>query len=587
MKRFLIPALSLVACVGFLVACETNPEPKTYTVTFQQTGQEDVVRTVNEGDDLAESSIPTPAPKTGYTVTWEAFDSTDITGNIVVKALETANTYTITYSVEADEGESLNGAATQEVTYDEAYTLTTTPIKEMYIGSWMNGSNAIANSGTWTIASDVTLTPHWVENTWTISFVQDGQTTINEKVEKGGTLAADKIPTPAPKTGYDVTWETTTFENVTSNMTVNVIETAKKYTVTYQLGAGESLPTGTETTLQVSYNGSYTLATPTKENYKFVQWKDGATPVATSGTWTKDGGATLTAQFEALDECTVIFTNADGTQAKSITVYEGQNIAAADFPTPKAKDGYTIDGWKLNGEKVTEITNVTTDLTLVANANANTYTVTYNTNGGELPAGTESTLQVTYDSAYTLATPTKYGYTFSGWKNGETAVSSEKWNIASNVTLTASWTDNFYTISFYDADGQLLTNGEVKVENGTTIRTADIPALPTATGYTYTWDKDPATLTASGSVHAVENANSYTITYEANGGTLSGSQNTVSVKYGEAFDHIADPSRNGYEFLGWYIKGTNTKVEDTAVYSQAKDITLEAKWEKENWTKNY
>ena len=93
----------------------------TCTVTFKQNGEANVVKTVKQGEDLTD--IPTPKEKTGYTVVWDITDFTNITEDMEVNAVATANTYTITYDAN---GGSV-ATATQVVTYDEETTLAMLP----------------------------------------------------------------------------------------------------------------------------------------------------------------------------------------------------------------------------------------------------------------------------------------------------------------------------------------------------------------------------------------------------------------------------------------------------------------------------
>ena len=60
-----------------------------YTISFVQAGQETKTFEVKEGESF--TGIPTPAAKTGYTVEWDTKDFTNITGNMTVTAIETAN----------------------------------------------------------------------------------------------------------------------------------------------------------------------------------------------------------------------------------------------------------------------------------------------------------------------------------------------------------------------------------------------------------------------------------------------------------------------------------------------------------------
>lgn len=116
------------------------------------------------------------------------------------------------------------------------------------------------------------------------------------------------------------------------------------------------------------------------------------------------------------------------------------------------------------------------------------YTVTFQSEGGS-----EVASQIRANTpADRPADPTKEGYTFIGWYNGES-----EWNFADAVTealtLTAKWTANRYTITFKPENG-----GEdivITQDYGTAITA---PANPTKTGYTFAgWDKTiPSTMPA-------------------------------------------------------------------------------------------
>ena len=66
----------------------------------------------------------------------------------------------------------------------------------------------------------------------------------------------------------------------------------------------------------------------------------------------------------------------------------------------------------------------------------------------------------------------------------------------------------------------------------------------------------------------------YRVKFDSNGGS---SVATQRVEEGDRAYEPNDPKRNGYEFLGWYLNGRRFSF-NTRIYE---DITLEAKWEKE------
>ena len=123
-------------------------------------------------------------------------------------------------------------------------------------------------------------------------------------------------------------------------------------------------------------------------------------------------------------------------------------------------------------------------LSLTAN-----YTVTFDTNGGSKV----NSQTVPYgETAKTPAIPTKTGYTFAGWY-----LEGEKFNfstpVTKDMTLTAKWTANQYTITF-DTDGGSAV-APITQDYGTAITA---PADPTKSGYTFAgWTPEiPATMPA-------------------------------------------------------------------------------------------
>ena len=127
-----------------------------------------------------------------------------------------------------------------------------------------------------------------------VTFKQNGQADIVKTLKKGEALT--DIPTPASKTGYTVAWEPIDFTNITADVTVNAIETAKTYTLVFDAN-GASL---TETTITVTYGQTYSLITPVYDTKLFIGWMYNGTNVSLSGTWEIDADGTelvLTAEW--------------------------------------------------------------------------------------------------------------------------------------------------------------------------------------------------------------------------------------------------------------------------------------------------
>lgn len=133
-------------------------------VTFKQSGQVDIVKTLKKGETLTD--IPAPMPKTGYIVEWESIDFTNITGDMTVNAIETAKTYTLVF--DANGGSLTQTSIT--VTYGQAYSLMIPAHDTKLFAGWMYNDTTVSLSGTWEIDTDtaeVILTAQWLNAGWT------------------------------------------------------------------------------------------------------------------------------------------------------------------------------------------------------------------------------------------------------------------------------------------------------------------------------------------------------------------------------------------------------------------------------------
>lgn len=114
------------------------------------------------------------------------------------------------------------------------------------------------------------------------------------------------------------------------------------------------------------------------------------------------------------------------------------------------------------------------------------YQITLDLAGGSLPAEVENTLAVTYNESYTLPTPNKSGYNFTGWVCNETPVELEgAWTASDkDATLTATFALASYELSV----APNIENIATVVGAGTYEYTSTIPLTAgdsTLLGYTF------------------------------------------------------------------------------------------------------
>ena len=229
--------------------------------------------------------------------------------------------------------------------------------------------------------------------------------------------------------------------------------------------------------------------------------------------------------------------------------------------TPPSSDEFKpadiFDQW---AEKVT--TSKPYYLSLTAN-----YTVTFDTDGGSEVASQT----VPYGGqAAAPAVPAKPGYTFAGWERDGKAYDFAA-PVTEDLTLTAKWTVNQYTLTF-DTDGGSAI-APITQDYGTAVTA---PADPTRTGYTFAgWTPEipPAMPAENMTIKANWTVNQYTLTFDTDGGSAI---DPITQDYGTAVTAPADPTRTGYTFAGW-----TPAIPETM---PAENLTIKANWTVNRYT---
>ena len=306
------------------------------------------------------------------------------------------------------------------------------------------------------------------------------------------------------------------------------------------------------------------LTRPAGDTDNYFMWLDG------NGNSYEPGGSVpadvteLTVQWTAPIYAVTLNTNGGTINNGNVTEYiygVGATLPTADDMT---YTGHTFKGWYdnegLTGDPVMAIGGTEMgNKEYWAKWEINQYTITFDTAGGSAIAP----ITQDYGTAITApADPTREGYTFAGW---DTAIPATM--PAHNMTITAQWTVNQYTITF-DTDGGSEV-APITQDYGSAITA---PAAPTREGYTFTgWDKTiPATMPAGDmTITAQWTVNQYTITYDLDGGTAEGNPDTYTVET-DAFT-IKNPTRPGYTFTGW--SGTGLTGEDNLTVTIPKGST--------------
>ena len=441
---------------------------------------------------------------------------------------------------------------------------------------WLDGNgNSYEPGGS--VPADVTeLTVQWTAPIYAVTLNTNGGTINNGNVTEYIYGVGATLPT-----ADDMTYTGHTFKGWYDNegltgdpvMAIGGTEmgnkeywakwTINQYTITFDTDGGSEVAPITQ-----DYGTAITApAAPTREGYTFTGW-DKTIPATMPA-----GDMTITAQW-TVNQYTITYDLDGGTAEGNPDTYTVETDAfTIKNPT---RPGYTFTGWSgtgLTGEDNLTVTipkGSTGNRSYTAHWSLNTYSITYDLNGGT--ASGNPTSYTVESATITLNQPTKTGYTFTGWSGTDlTGEDNLTVTIPAGSTgdrsYTAHWSLNTYSIT-YDLDGGTASgNPDFYTVESSTITLNP----PTRTGYTFIgWSgtdlsgSDNLTVTIpTGSIGnrsytAHWSLNTYSITYDLDGGTAFGNPDSYTVE--SAAITLNEPTKAGYVFTGW--SGTDLVGED-------------------------
>ena len=495
-----------------------------------------------------------------------------------------------------------------------------------------------------------TFTAHWTANNYTIKFDKNNTSATGTMADlsavygqnvtltdNGFSLAGYKLKnwnTAAAGTGtsYD---DKAAVKDLTSTKDENITLYAIWQPMTYKVVFNKNGGTGTNMSDKTYVYGTAEAlpeCTFHKTGKVFAGW--GTSAGATSATYTDkqeinilpsaDGAAvTLYAVWIDTAKFTVVFDENGGTDGTAMTdqlftLGTAQQLKNCTFK----RTGFTFSGWNTkndgsgdsysNKQSVKDLTTQANGtVTLYAQWSANTFTVTYNANGGT--GGTPASHTVTYGQKITARSGsgllTKKGYTFEGWSTktsgaGDTYDEGAEITVTANLILYAKWTANSYTVKFdpnggsgsmdalsctYGASKALTANAFTRIG----YKFDGWNELSGGTGKQY---KDKASVqnlsetnNAIVTLYAQWKKKEYTIKFEKNSGT--GTMSAQKFEYGDSSKITANAfTKANYDFAGWNTKadGKGTFYKDEESLSNlelsADTITLYAQWKTLKYT---
>lgn len=526
--------------------------------------------------------------------------SVTLTANRTLVAKYKIKSYTVNATSE-DTNKGTVSPAGQTVEHGANAIVVATPKSAYNFAGWYNGTTKVSSNASYTFAvtANISLTAKFTIKTFTTTTANStgGTASVNKSsVEYGGSA----IWTATPSTGYNFSkWSNgstinpMTVSKITANTHITPVFVLKSYTVTWNPNGGTVNPTSTTKT-----HGSTlgTLPTPTRAadaqyTYTFKGWFTAATGgIQVSASTTVTGNVTYYAQWTAnIRSYTATFNGNGGGTPSPSTITKTYGSELGTLPTC-SRTGYTFLGWytaSSGGTKISSTTKITGTVTYYAQWSINSYTLTYNVNGGNAVSPASKSVQ--YGSAYgTLPTPTKssnaeYTYAFAGWytsASGGTQVTANTTMGAGNTTIYAHWTATrrSYTINYQTTYGSLNRTSQSVAYGSKGSCTLTMPSNDAQYTYTFqgwytaangggtkvgsslTLETPSVTGAATYYAYVTRTVNSYTWTFNANGGT---GNTTKTLNYNGTLSTLPTASKAAnaqytYTFVGWFDTSAST-----------------------------
>ena len=331
-----------------------------------------------------------------------------------------------------------HGGVSNILNFGEAISVPSVSREGYTFNGWIPDVATIAPS------NDVTYTAQWKPIRYIVIFDANGGIGGTSTRQDYGTAI---VPPTVTRTGYTFKgWSPSVAATVPANdVTYTAQWQINQYTVSFNANGG----TG-GTSCKQDYGTAIVAPTVTRTGYTFNGWSPSVAATVPAN------DVTYTAQWE-INQYTVLFDENGGTGGTSAK----QNYGTAIVAPTVARTGYTFKGWSPS----VAATVPANDVTYIAQWEINQYNVIFDANGG---VGGTNTRQ-DYGTAIAAPTVTRTGYTFKGWSPSVMATVP-----AYNVTYTAQWEINQYTVTF-DANGGTCETEAATVEHGAALGELPVP----------------------------------------------------------------------------------------------------------------
>ena len=335
----------------------------------------------------------------------------------------------------------------------------------------------------------------------------------------------------------------------TMGVAAGTANAADDYTVTFDGAATDTfVKVDNGESLVDALQGYANLPTAkTVAGQAFVGWYDGDSPV--DFTAVVSGSKTVKAKYVSAD-VTVTFNDAGKIQFAGnapTSVAYGQGLDAAQLPTDLAGDGTVVVDWKVkttvDGASTTQRHVATADLTKAF------------TEGRPEAAAVEISADTIKDGddVVTVTFAGSTDYKALNWASDGAA------DADGTLTVDVLKGGDVTAPAFYEANAAAAKKPAAWVDKTTD---ADVVVAP---GASESFDEDT-------NLQPGQFTDIFTVTFNSDGGSAV---DAVRVAKGSTVAEPAAPSKSGYTFKGWTLKGKAFDFANTAITD---DITLKAEW---------
>jgi len=575
-------------------------EINTYTINLNVNGGDALADAEVEFDYDTEISLVTPT-RAGYqfngwsdgSTTWETGDDMP-DSNLSLTAQWSLINYTITYVMDRGFNDEANPAT--YTILDAAITLVD-PEKEGHtFNGWFADAGFTTASNTIPAGStgNKTFYAKWTINSYNITLDVNGGDALTQTTYTYNFAATLALPTPV-RLGYDfdgwetaegvaygngnimpaqdlaliAQWDLKTYQVIYYTFKADITNPDKLPAVSnYNLG--QTVNQQSVSNPGYTFDGWFNAANDQPFTFGFTM-TDIAEPYILYGEWTPivytvtyvlDGG-----------------TN-DEDNPETFTVEDSIPLEQPQKP------GYEFNGWQSDSVTVSTVGGAITNITLTATWSLTRYTITYNTDGGTNNFDNPRDFNV--EETIPLLPAVKQGYTFMGWKNQANQTLTQIGpGTSGNLTLTAQWSINSYTLKYRNYTGQPETT--VTRQYGATL---GMPT-PTRRGYSFDGWVDINSNQYYSSTDTMPDLsltlvgewtiNNYSITMDLNSGNSNANYPNSYTVLNQI--SLPSPTRTGWGFVGWDTNGDNTAnhtpvagTTTIAAGTYAEDLTIKAIW---------